>query len=135
MRITADTNILVRIIVRDDAVQAQAALDLVEAAEAVFIPLPCLCEFAWVLDSVYGLPRGKIAQSIRGIASRGNVVFDETSVAAGLRLLDAGGDFADGAIASAGASMGADVFVSFDRKAVARLDGIGIAARHPDSVT
>jgi predicted nucleic-acid-binding protein len=35
---------------------------------------------------------------------------------AGLALLDAGGDFADGVIAYEGSWLGADAFVSFDKK-------------------
>jgi predicted nucleic-acid-binding protein len=34
-------------------------------------------------------------------------------------MLRAGGDFADGVIADAGQSLGGDIFVSFDRQAVA----------------
>lgn len=135
MRLTADTNLLARIIVRDDIAQAETALNLLEAADAVFIPLPCLCEFVWVLGSTYGLPHDGIAQSIRRIIDRANVFVDGTAVAAGLRLLDAGGDFADGAIAAAGAAMGADIFVSFDRKAVARIEAIGMRAELASPVT
>jgi predicted nucleic-acid-binding protein len=35
-----------------------------------------------------------------------------------LALLEAGGDFADGVIAYEGQWLGADVYISFDRKAV-----------------
>lgn len=40
---------------------------------------------------------------------------------AGLAVLDAGGDFADGVIAYEGTWLGGDIFVSFDKKAVALL--------------
>ena len=128
MKITADTNILVRVIVRDDDRQARTALQTLEKADAVYLPLPCLCEFVWVLERTYRLPKEQIAASLRQITHRANVQIDTQAVGAGLRLLDAGGDFADGAIASAGAQVGADSFVSFDRKAVGRLNAIGIAA-------
>lgn len=135
MRITADTNILVRVIVRDDIAQAQTALHVLEAADTVFITLPCLCEFVWVLESTYGLPRDEIALSVRAIVERSNVSTDLAAVPTGLRLLDAGGDFADGIIAAAGAAMGGDTFVSFDRNAVARIGAIGLSAQHPDAVS
>jgi len=128
MRITADTNILVRVIVLDDLAQARTALDILARAETVFLPLPCLCEFAWVLERTYGLSRQDIAASLRQIIQRGNVETDAQAVDAGLRVLDAGGDFADGVIASVGAQSGADKFVSFDRKAVARVKAIGMSA-------
>src|SRR5690606_25749873 len=106
---------------------AQTALNVLEAADAVFVPLPCICEFVWVLDSVYALPRDKVAKSIRALIVRANIVVDRIAVSAGLRLLDTGGDFADGVIASTGTTMGADTFVSFDRKAVNRLGRIGFS--------
>jgi predicted nucleic-acid-binding protein len=130
MRITADTNLLVRVIVRDDVGQAEIALRVLELADAVFVPLPCICEFVWILDSVYALPRDRVAKSIRALVFRANIVVDRTAVSAGLRLLDSGGDFADGVIASTGMAMGAETFVSFDRKAVTRLGQMGITARH-----
>ena len=130
MRITADTNILVRIVVRDDIAQAQAALSLLARAEAVFITLPCLCEFVWVLNGTYRLPSDKVAQSVRAILERANVYADAAVVTAGLQLMDAGGDFADGVIAAAGSAMGSEAFVSFDRQAVKRLTAAGIPARH-----
>lgn len=130
MNITADTNLLVRVIMRDDPAQAQTALEILESASAVAIPPPCLCEFAWVLDRVYRLGRDDIALAIRAVTGRANALTDTAAVAAGLRMIEAGGDFADGVIAAAGGTMGGEVFVSFDRKAVARLNAIGLPARH-----
>jgi predicted nucleic-acid-binding protein len=46
-----------------------------------------------------------------------------------LALLDAGGDFADGVIAYEGKWLGAETFVSFDKKAVEMLRSQGVAAR------
>ncbi len=53
MRITADTNILVRAVVADDKKQARAAARLLKGAELIAVTLPCLCEFVWVLRRVY----------------------------------------------------------------------------------
>ena len=47
---------------------------------------------------------------------------------AGLSVLEAGGDFADGVIAFDGRWFGAETFVSFDRKAVNLLSASGISA-------
>jgi len=129
MRITADTNLLVRVAVRDDETQAHLALRLLREAELVAISLPCLCEFVWVLGSVYRMPKPRIAHSIRGIMEMSHVSIDLAETEVLLRLLEAGGDFADGVIAAAGASMGAETFVSFDRNAVTRLNAFGISLR------
>jgi hypothetical protein len=46
-----------------------------------------------------------------------------------LAMLEAGGDFADGAIAYEGRWLGADTFVSFDARAVELLKAQGQTAR------
>ncbi len=48
---------------------------------------------------------------------------------AGLSMLTSGGDFADGVIAYEGSWLGADVFVSFDKKAVKLIEAQGGSAR------
>ncbi len=61
MRVTADTDVLVRFLVADDPDQAAAAAALLERAEAVVLTVPVLCELTWVLRSVYGIARADIA--------------------------------------------------------------------------
>jgi predicted nucleic-acid-binding protein len=48
---------------------------------------------------------------------------------AGLAALEAGGDFADGVIAYEGKWLGADAFVTFDKKAVKLMEAQGVSAR------
>jgi len=50
-------------------------------------------------------------------------------VEAGLVVRAAGGDFADGVIAYEGKWLGAETFVSFDKKAVEMLSSAGVSAR------
>ena len=54
VRITADTNVLLRTVLQDDKEQAAAAQALLLRATVVAIPVPVFCEFAWVLKR--GLP-------------------------------------------------------------------------------
>ena len=118
MKIVADTNVLLRAIVGDDPAQAQVALDTLAGAEMVAISPQVLCELVWVLDRSYGVLRADIATVVRGLLDTTNVVVDGALVQSGLAMLEAGGDFADGVIAFSGRMMGAEQFVSFDRKAV-----------------
>lgn len=134
MKVAADTNLLVRVADRDDDRQARKALEILSGAEIVAISIPCLCEFVWVLDKFYRCSRPDIAIAVRHLITRSNTRCDENAVVAGLRVLDVGGDFADGAIAAAGLSMGAEKFVSFDRRAVDRVRAAGMPARHADSI-
>lgn len=129
MKVTADTNLLVRIVARDDDRQARIAFDFLSAAEQVIIPLPSLCEFVWVLRRFYGFTSDDLDIAVRAVTNPSNVITDRTAVDAGLHMLADNGDFADGAIASFGMAMGADTFVSFDRAAVKKLNRMGIPAR------
>jgi hypothetical protein len=73
----------------------------------------------------YGRSAGEIAASIRDLADSANVNLDRPAVEAGLALLDAGGDFADGVIAFEGRRLGGSAFTSFDRQAVELLAATG----------
>ena len=129
MRITADTNVLVRTAVQDDPEQSQLAATTLRRAEAIAVTLVALCEFAWVLSRGYKRSATQIAQAIRRLIEAPTVTVDRPAVEAGLAVLEAGGDFADGVIAFDGRRMGGDVFVSFDRPAVALVRGTGQESR------
>ena len=129
MKIAVDTNVLVRAAVRDNAEQTDAATRLMGRAEMVAIAVPCLCEFVWVLRSVYRFRPSDIAKAIRTLLAAENVETNRPAVEAGLAVLDGGGDFADGVIAHEGRWLGAETFVSFDRKAVDTLAAQGVPAR------
>ncbi|MEO1003764.1 MAG: PIN domain-containing protein [Cyanobacteria bacterium J06638_7] len=57
MKITADTNVLVRLLVNDDPVQAEQAAVLIDASAACFVPITVALELEWVLRGAYRLPR------------------------------------------------------------------------------
>ncbi len=129
MRITADTNVLVRAVLEDDPEQSATARSVLSNAEAIYIPLPVLCEFAWVLRQGRRLSPEGVAAEIRILMQAATVVADRLAVEAGLAVADAGGDFADGVIAHEGRGMGSEAFVSFDKKAVRLLSDAGLPAR------
>jgi predicted nucleic-acid-binding protein len=129
MRVTADTNVLLRAALADDQVQQQIAIETLENAEAVAISAQSFCEFAWVLDRGYRTVRADIADAIRRLLDMRNVVVNRPAVEAGLRVLEAGGDFADGVIAYDGNWLGGETFVSFDKKAVSLIATQGGKAR------
>ena len=128
MRITADTNVLVRAVTEDHAHQSKAAQTALKAAELIAIPIPSLCELVWVLSQGYKVPPRDIAETIRRLMSGANVVVNRPAAEAGLALLQAGGDFADGVIAFEGNWLGADTFVSFDKRAVKLMEAQGGSA-------
>jgi predicted nucleic-acid-binding protein len=129
MKITADTNVLVRAVTEDDEQQSKAAQAALRRAELVAVTMPALCELVWVLLQGYKIPASEIAETIRSLINVANVVVNRPAAEAGLALLDAGGDFADGVIAYEGNWLGADTLVSFDRKAVKLLEEQGGSAQ------
>jgi predicted nucleic-acid-binding protein len=129
VKITADTNVLVRAITGDNGRQSKAAQAQLANAELVALPLPSLCELVWVLSQGYQVPSAEVAEAIRRLMNSANVVVDRAAAEAGLALLDAGGDFADGIIAHEGSWLGADTFVSFDKKAGKLLQAQGKSVR------
>ncbi|MEA2816858.1 MAG: hypothetical protein QOI93_4559 [Rhodospirillaceae bacterium] len=129
MKITADTNVLVRAITGDNASQSKVAQAELAKAEMVTLALPALCELVWVLSRGYKIPSAEIVETIRRLMNAANVVVNRPAAEAGLALLEAGGDFADGVIAYEGSWLGAETLVSFDKKAVKLMKARGESAR------
>jgi predicted nucleic-acid-binding protein len=128
MKITADTNVLVRALTEDHAEQSKTAQSTLSKADIVALTIPTLCELVWVLQS-YKMRPSDIAETIRNLLNSANIAVNRSTAEVGLAMLDAGGDFADGVIAHEGNWLGADTFVSFDKKAVRIMEAQGKSAR------
>jgi predicted nucleic-acid-binding protein len=129
MKITADTNVLLRTLVEDDAEQAARAADALAAADVIVVTTQALCELVWVLTRSYGVSKANVASTIRALAETRGIVINRPALEMGLAVMAEGGDFADGVIAYEGAWLGGDTFVSFDRKAVNALNRTGRPSR------
>ena len=129
MKITADTNVLVRAITGDDERQSKRAQAELAKADAIALALPALCELVWVLSQAYKVPAADIAEAVRRLMNGANVLVNRLAVEAGLAMLDAGGDFADGVISYEGSWLGAETLVSFDMEATELLAAQGGSVR------
>jgi predicted nucleic-acid-binding protein len=129
MRITPDTNLLLRVITEDDVAQSRIAQAELAAAESISITIPMLCELVWTLSHSYKRRPLEIAELIRILIDGAKVRVDRGVVEAGLRMLDTGGDFADGVIAYEGRLLDGHTFVSFDQRAVALVKTQGGRAK------
>jgi predicted nucleic-acid-binding protein len=129
VKIIADTNLLIRALAEDDVRQSRKAQAELANAESVAIGISSLCEFVWVLLRLYKISVRETSDALRALLASANVVVDRAAADAGLAVLDAGGDFADGVIAFEGRQLGGEIFVSFDKKAVAALKARHIQAR------
>jgi len=107
-----DTNILVRLITKDDVAQAKRAHDLFSKG-AVFISKTVLLETEWVLRYVYALEQSTILRALRGILGLPNVdVEDPLVVSQALDWVEKGLDFADALHVAS--SQDAQKFSTFD---------------------
>jgi predicted nucleic-acid-binding protein len=131
VKVTPDTNVLVRVLVEDDTKPTKAAEAILAKAETIALTLPALCELVWVLSRGYKANSKEIAESIRRLSEGKNVVANRPAVEAGLEMLESGGDFADGVIAYEGRWQGGEVFLSFDKDAVRMLAAKGRKAYVP----
>lgn len=134
MIVVADTNVILRTVANiDDKEQTAAAFLLLAQAEKIVVPTVVFCEVAWVLRQSYKRSSAFVAQALRFVLSTENLVADRQAVRAGLRMLDAGGDFADGVIQHTGSRQAGapSVFASFDRKALRLLEAQGFATLMP----
>lgn len=119
-----DTNVLVRLLVNDEPMQAEAAQRAM-AAEPTFIPKTAVIELEWVLRSAYGRSPTEIATSIEGLlAAAGISVEDSAAVERAVAWFKDGIDFADALhLASSGHT---DAFVTFDAALRRRSAVLGI---------
>ncbi len=129
MRITPDTNVLVRAAVGDDPEQQRLAVAILKGAELVAITVPALCELVWVLRRGYKTTIPDTIAALHDLIEAAGVQTDRPVVEAGIAALADGCDFADGCIAFDGRRLGGAVFASFDRRAVSRVRSSGAEAR------
>jgi len=73
-----DTNILVRLITRDDPRQAASADGFVEAG--AWVSILALAEATWVLGTVYGLDASDLATAVQMLLSHKDLVLQDSDV-------------------------------------------------------
>ncbi len=116
-----DTNVVVRLLVRDDATQAKKAEQTFlrhARGDGVFLPLVVIVETAWVLAYTYELSRKAIHEHLLALIRTRGVVVDEADLVQ--EALDAyskgGADFGDYVILAATRRAGCRTLLTFDRR-------------------
>ena len=121
-----DTNVVVRLIIGDDAAQARVAETLV-ASEPCTVAPSVLMECVWVLRASYRLDATLIASCVRDLLALENIdALDPVLTQQALRGYEAGLDFAD-ALHAAQRRDG-DRFATFDRQLARRAPKAGVLA-------
>lgn len=119
-----DTNVIVRLITRDDRAQVAAAETYI-AERGAWASHLVLLEVAWVLESVYEFERVQIATAIEMLLDQEHLVVQEAEIVAAAATQYRGGigsDFADCMILEVARSTGNLPLATFDRK-LAKAEG------------
>ena len=113
--ISLDTNVMVRIVTRDDPDQAEKAKKLIEQADRLWLPKTVLLETEWVPRYCYGLSREVILLAFwKLLGYRPLTVEDRGAAKQALDWYAAGLDFADALHLASSREAGR--FATFDRK-------------------
>jgi predicted nucleic-acid-binding protein len=128
--LAVDTNVVVRYLTRDDAVQFAKAEALI-AVNDVAICTTVLLETEWVLRRGYGYGRAEIAEALRGLAGLPRITLEDPALTAqALDWMSGGMDFADALHLAKAKDCAA--FVSFDRRLARMARRVGtVAVRAP----
>ena len=127
-----DTNVVVRLLVEDDAEQTRRAQRLVarafEQGEPVVVSLLVLIETEWVLRSRYEFDKDTVLHTLRKLLETRELEFeDESAVEEALfHHKDSSAGLADCLIAAHNRRLGCSATATFDAKA-ARLPGFVLA--------
>jgi predicted nucleic-acid-binding protein len=120
--IGVDTNVLVRYLVEDDEEQTKRAEALFRRAsakgETIFVSDVVLCEIVWVLESVYHVRRGEIADLLENLMRAKQVELGQADLAyRALEAYRAGkGDFADYVIRERALAAGCTSLATFEKQ-------------------
>lgn len=112
--IAVDTNIVVRLILGDDAIQVERALALA-AREQFYISFTVLAETEWVLRSRFGFDRSMTVTALAALADLVSLIYENDGDARwALARFAGGGELADFLHIAAARPIGR--FASFERK-------------------
>jgi predicted nucleic-acid-binding protein len=128
-----DTNVLVRLATRDDAVQFSKAEKVVRdrfsVSSPAWISVIVVVEYTWVLTRLYQYSRREIANTLKALIETDCFrVEDQNLVRAAVRLYsETKADFSDCLILVRNQENGSDITHTFDRQA-AKLRGFELIA-------
>lgn len=122
-----DTNVVVRFLAQDDAVQSPIATRFIAGLsreQPGLISAVVLAEITWVLSRAYEASREDIAKAVEGLLRSAELIVENADAAyraLGLYRASKSAEFADALIAQTAALAGASETVSFDKNAAAEL--------------
>lgn len=122
-----DTNVVVRYVVQDDAIQAARATRIFEGlteSNKGFLSTVTMVEVDWVLRGAYGADRSSAAAVLQGLLESREIDLERPdAVRRALTRVAQGADFADALISALCQDAGCQQTMTFDR-AAARSTGM-----------
>ncbi len=126
-----DTNVVVRLIARDDDHQLSTAKDLIDTPFLLLTTV--VLESVWVLESRYGFGRERIVEELRTLIGHVNaVVVDREAIGWAFDRYAQGADFADVIHIALAASADVLQFATFDRRVARHIDEARITIEQLD---
>lgn len=119
--IALDTNVLLRLLLQDDASQVSKARKELEpfddSAEGIFINDVVLAETLWTLRGRYRLSKDDLLLALRGLLDTAAFAFENrTVIQAAVSIYEASAaDFSDCLVAAKNAAAGCEYTATFDR--------------------
>lgn len=122
--IAVDTNVLARLLLRDDEAQYRKAVRLFGDGRDYTASTTVILELVWVLSG-YGFEREKIAQSLNALLGLPNFKPKrKAEIVAAIKLYEAGLDFGDALHLAL--SDGDEALVTFDDRFAKRAERLGV---------
>ncbi len=122
MKIGVDTNVLLRLFLKDDPGQLADVRALVEkvaaAGGSLYVAQAVLCELTWVLSLKAEFTRDQVGEAVQGLVETAIIeIEDRDAVCAALdRHATSAAGFADCLIIENALAAGASRFATFDRR-------------------
>jgi predicted nucleic-acid-binding protein len=79
--IAVDTNIIVRLLTKDDAEQFQQSFQLFQK-QNIFINQTVILEVEWILRFAYKFPRDRVSQALKSLFGLSNVYLSDANLIA-----------------------------------------------------
>jgi len=128
-----DTNIIVRLLTRDDPVQFDAAVSLFKSSSAdepLFVNPMVMLETVWVLERVYKVDRTVARNQVAGLLDTVEIKVPETLHMENWSqwFTSSHADFSDVVISELNRANGCEKTMTFDRKAAQSIPGMELLA-------
>lgn len=122
-----DTNVWIRHLTGDPPEQAEIATELIATSRRLALPDVVMAECVYVLESVYGVERWRVAEMMRSALGLLAIVADDCTLMRSLELYETAGlDYTDAYLLAYAEYRGEGPVATFDRALKTRAESVGV---------